>query len=101
MESKYMIILSDGTEINDLRLNGNNYISKKEITESMFKGKCAVVSISDGVSSLKMNNVEVIHVTKMEDEWWFALRELSQEELTQKQIRSDIAYIAMMSGIEL
>ena len=48
-----------------------------------------------------MNNVEVIHVTKMEDEWWFALRELSQEELTQKQIRSDIAYIAMMSGIEL
>ena len=47
MESKYMITLSDGTEINDLRLNGNNYISKKEITESMFKGKCAVVSVME------------------------------------------------------
>lgn len=43
MEKSWKITLSDGTQLKDLRLNGNNFVSQKEITEDIFKGKLSKV----------------------------------------------------------
>ena len=45
--------------------------------------------------------MELVQVKKYGDEYWFILRDLSQEELKELKNRGDIEYIAMMSGIEL
>ena len=47
-EKRYMITLADGTEIGDLRLNGNNFISERPIDEHVFSDNCSPVTISGG-----------------------------------------------------
>ena len=58
-EKIYKITLADGTVIDNLRLNGNNYISDKELTADMFLGNLAKVIVNDGesyaVTSIKDN----------------------------------------------
>ena len=47
-EKIYKITLADGTVIDNLRLNGNNYISDKELTAHVFLGKLDKVIINAG-----------------------------------------------------
>ena len=45
MEDKtYSITLADGTVIGDLKLNGNNFISKSPIAKEMFEDCCSLLS---------------------------------------------------------
>ena len=41
----YKITLADGTVIDNLKLNGNNFISPVEIDETIFDGNCLNVTI--------------------------------------------------------
>ena len=45
--------------------------------------------------------MELIQILKYEDGYYFALRELTQQELDNIKIQSNIDYIAMMSNIDL
>ena len=45
MEKSWKITLSDGTTIENLRLNGNNFVSETEIKKEMFDGKLLKVTI--------------------------------------------------------
>lgn len=102
MEEKiYKITLADGTVIQNLRLNGNNYISTEIITEDMFTDNCSTVTINDGAKDVVHTNMELVQVVKYDDEYWFILRKLSDKELRDIKTRSDIDYIAMMTDIEL
>lgn len=98
---KFTIELSDGSKIEDLDLNGNNFISKTEITEDMFTDKLTGVVISDGETEETHEQMEFVQVLDKDGEWWFVLRDLSQAELQHIQDRADIEYIAMMADIEL
>lgn len=100
-EKIYKITLADGTEINNLKLNGNNYISATSIEPEIFVGNCSPVVISSGDDNEIHNNMDLVQVTEVNGEYWFVLRDLSNEELAQIKIRSDIEYLAMMSNIEL
>ena len=75
----YKIILSDGTEIKDLALNGNNFISKTEIKESDFEGKLSHVTIESEQGVETINDAELVQIAKYGMEWWFILREMSEE----------------------
>ena len=44
----YKITLADGTELENLELNGNNYIAEGVIEDSVFEGNLATVTITDG-----------------------------------------------------
>lgn len=97
----YKITLADGTILNDLRLNGNNFISTYPIDADTFAYNCApVVITTDGVDDVH-ENMELIQVTQMNDKYWFVLRDIPVAELTRIKMQSDIEYIAMMAGIEL
>jgi hypothetical protein len=103
MEEKiYKVVLADGVVIDNLRLNGNNLISKKAIDSSIFEGNCSSVVISDGETNEIHENMELVQITEpVEGEYWFVLREVSEDELARIKMQSDIEYVAMMSGVEL
>lgn len=102
MEDKtYSITLADGTVIGDLKLNGNNFISKSPIAKEMFEDCCSPVVISDGEVEETHNNMELVQITPMGEEYWFVLRDISKAEMEKIKMQSDIEYIAMMAGVEL
>lgn len=100
-EKTYQITLADGTVIDGLSLNGNNFISAEAIDASIFDGNCSPVLISDGESEETHEHMDLVQVTTVGSDYWFILRDLSKDELEQAQTRSDIEYIAMMCGIDL
>ena len=51
-EKIYSVTLADGSTIDNLTLNGNNYVSKTKIDKSIFDGNCHSVMISDGESEV-------------------------------------------------
>ena len=104
MEEKiYKIILGNGTEISNLKLNGNNFISTEKIEESVFADNCcSLVTISDGTTETVHPYMELVQIVEqVPGEYWFVLRDISEEEFTITKMQSDIAYIAMMSNVEL
>ena len=103
MEEKiYKITLGNGTEISNLKLNGNNFISTEKIEESVFADNCSPVTISDGTTETAHPNMELVQIVEqVPGEYWFVLRDISEEEVARIKMQSDIAYIAMMSNVEL
>lgn len=89
-EKIYTVTLADGTELSGLRLNGNNFISEAEISADIFAGNCSSVTINDGETEDTHENMELIHVTQMGDEFWFALRDLSAAELARMRMEANI-----------
>ena len=102
MNKTYTITLADGTVLDNLKLNGDNFISNTAINADIFNGNCSPVIISDGVNSETHNNMKFVQVTEQEPgKYWFVLREISDSELALIKIQSDIEYVAMMAEIEL
>lgn len=102
MEANYSIKLADGTVIDNLGLNGNNFISTAEISASLFEDNLAPVEISDGTTTETHESMELVQITNpVSGEYWFALRDFTDEELAQQQLRADLEYLAMMAGIDL
>lgn len=101
MEENYKVKLADGTELTNLSMNGNNFISNKELSEEMFLNNCSPVIITCGEEEEVHAAMDLIHVTKMGEEYWFALRDLTENELREIKNRSDIEYLALMCDVEL
>lgn len=97
----YTVTLADGTIISNLKLNGNNYISNEPVDAAIFEGNCSPVIVNDGVDDEIHDNMQLVQVTESAGEYWFVLRDLSNEELARMKMQSDIEYLAMMSNVEL
>lgn len=97
----YKITLADGTVIDNLKLNGNNFISPVEIDETIFDGNCLNVTINDGEKDDVHTNMELVQIIKVNDKYWFVLRDVPETELAFVKMQSDIEYVAMISEIEL
>lgn len=100
-EKTYRITLADGTVIENLKLNGNNYISETPIVPAVFHGNCSPVVIGDGIINVTHDDMELVQLTESEGSYWFILRDIPAEELEKIKMQSDIEYVAMMAGIEL
>lgn len=87
----HKITLKDGTVIKDLELNGNNYISKTEITESMFADNLETVIISDGNTEATQHNMKLVQISNMNGEYWFVLAAKSKEEVENDELRKRLA----------
>lgn len=105
MEKSWKITLSDGTQLTDLKLNGNNFISEEKIVEDDFKGKLSKViieGITDGQEfKQEYQHMELVQIVHNKDGYYFVLRELSEEELYKIKTQADIEYLAMMTNIDL
>lgn len=100
-EKTYKVTLADGSVIGNLKLNGNNFVSKVSINVESFTDNCSPVIINDGTKNEIHENMDLVQVSVVGGECWFVLRDLSFDELARIKMQSDIEYIAMMSGVEL
>ena len=98
MEKSWKITLSDGTQLKDLKLSGNNYISKTKITEDDFKGKLSKITIENETDKTSVELVQIVHY---EDGYYFVLRQLSADEIDKIKTKADIEYLAMMTDVDL
>lgn len=103
MEESFKITLADGTQFKNLKLNGNNYISKTKITEEDFKGKLSKVIIENETekTSEEFKHMELVQIVHYEDGYYFVLRELSEQELKDIKIQGNLDYLAMMVDVDL
>ena len=103
MEKSWKITLSDGTQLKDLKLSGNNYISKAKITEDDFKGKLSKVIIENETDKIseEFEHVELVQIVHYEDGYYFVLRQLSQDEIDKQKMQGDIEYLAMMTNTDM
>ena len=100
-EKKYTIILEDGSIIKNLKMNGNNFVSKETIVPEMFDGNLGIVIINDGEIDEKHENMELIQVSKMGEEYWFILRDMPELDIAILQLRAATDYLSMMTNIEI
>lgn len=91
-EKTYKITLADGTVIEPLTLNGNNFVSEKEITAEIFDNKLDTVTIEspDG-SKEDHKNMELVQVKKYDDGFYFILRDIDPDELEKRELRKQLA----------
>lgn len=100
-EKIYTITLDDGTQIENLRMNGNNFISQEEIDPDIFDGNLGTVTINDGETDEVHENMGLVQVTQMGEEYWFVLRDIPISEIERSKLRSDLDYLAMMADVEI
>ena len=100
-ELKVTMILSDGTKLNNLKVNGTNYVSSTKLTEDDFAGKLKKVTISDGENVEILEHCELVQITQVGKEYWFVIRELSDQEVAFNQMQADLEYVAAMADVNL
>ena len=101
MEKIYKITLADGTELSDLHLNGNNFVSDTPVTKEQFEFNCSPVTISDGTYTETHENMELNHLQVIDGQYYFVLLDIPEDELWKRKVTADIQYISMMTEVEL
>lgn len=88
MAKTFTITLSDGSVIENLELNGNNYISKKKLTAADFEGKLSHVDILDDETqeTQVLTDAFLVQCVKFDKEYWFILAEKTQEEKDREEL---------------
>lgn len=98
------ITLQDGTVLDDLKLNGNNYISQVPISDDVFKGNLGTVTVTDEDTETVYTDMKLIQNIEFQGEYWFILAEKTEQDRLNEfiaQQRADIDYLAIMSEVEL
>lgn len=98
----YSVMLADGTIIDNLKLNGNNFISDTIIDETIFEHNLDKISIMNNEGNIEeLNNAKVIF-TKVLDKQSFILIEKTKEEIEKERqgiIIADLDFRLMMGGM--
>lgn len=93
----YTITLNDGTEIKNLSLNGNNFISDTPLDAALFFGKLQSVRITGPDMEETHENMELVGIRQDGGKYWFVLRDLSAQELKERKMLADIAALSTTS----
>ena len=104
MEKSFKITLADGTQLKNLKLSGNNYISKVKITEDDFEGKLSKITIENETdkTSEELEHMELVQILDYGDKgYYFVLRQLSADEIDKLKMQGDIEYLAMMTNTDM
>lgn len=99
----YTMTLADGSKIEGLELNGNNWISKRKLTAADFEGKLKTVSVTDGEQTLEYADQILVQIVKNGKEYWFVLidepeSDKIRREITELQLALADAYEQMLGG---
>ena len=76
----WKITLADGTSLDGLDLNGNNFISSTAVTEATFAGKLSSVTIEGPDGTQTHEDMKLVQISKVGKKYWFILAEKTAEE---------------------
>lgn len=82
----YTITLNNGTKLENLTLNGNNFISDKIIEDAVFDGNLKHVEISDGENTTVYENMFLASNRVDGGKSWIVLLEKTDDMKRQEQI---------------
>lgn len=83
----YTITLSDGRKLENLAVNGTNFVSKTKVDEEIFQNNLAAVVISDGKTERAYENLVFIQQMEWADgTYYLSLREKTKMELLAEEI---------------
>ena len=104
------VILSDGTILNNLVMNGNNFISQEYISESTFEGKLSKVIIGGDADNnrdeehfnLKLVQIkEMMTIDRSKPEYWFILAEKTEEEILKERLKSTEDALMILMDLQM
>ena len=104
------IILQDGTVLENLKLNGNNFISQEYIDESTFKGKLSKVIIGGDNHNNRDEehfNLKLVQIKEMPTidqnkyEYWFILAEKTEEEILKERLKATEDALTFLMDMQL
>lgn len=93
----YKITLADGTELNNLVLNGNNFIAHTAVDDAVFKDNMATVTITnleDGTAEQIQDGVLLSNIVR-DGKSWLVLRQKSAEQKRLETIDSTFTDLQM------
>jgi hypothetical protein len=101
----YTITLNDGTKLENLELNGNNYIAEGVIEDSVFEGNLGSVTISDGETTETFTDMRLMSNRAVEGRSWFVLGEKTQQQKQEEAMNAKMqelekAMTALLTGKE-
>ena len=90
---KVIIRFNDGNEIS-AEINGDSYIVN---TKPEFPEDLSNVVISGEDINKRYDNAELIECASVDGRYWFAFREIPQEEADAVQLRADVDYLLLIT----
>lgn len=100
-EQIFTIILSDNTQLTNLKMVGNTFISQTPIPASTFERRLDSVTFTDGMMSNTHGPMELVSITNQGNVTHFELRDLTNEEILSRKFQGDIDFLAMMSDVDM
>jgi len=98
----YKIKLSDGRMIENLELNGNNFIPEKSIDINIFNGNLDKISIIDSEDNIEELNDFRIVFAEVSGRQSFIVAEKNREEIEKEnlyQLMADLTEIVLLGGM--
>lgn len=96
-EKTFTIDLGNGTVLEDITLNGTNYVTQEEITEETFDGMENIVITDSEGGVQEIAQAELLHVKHFEDGYYFVLHEYTEAEIKEANNDAQIFYTAVMT----
>ena len=87
----YQITLHDGTVLDELELNGNNYISEKVIDDSVFSGNLDTVTIRNGETAVTYTDMKLLSNRVDGGKSWFVLGEKTEQEKAMERLVASLS----------
>lgn len=83
--------LSDGTLLDHLTLNGNNFVTEEELTKDNFNGKLSFVEyMDDDGNTTMLYDMKLIKCQKWKDgKTWFVLMEKTEEQKEKERLEKE------------
>lgn len=87
----YTITLADGRKLENLELNGNNYIAEGVIEDSVFTDNLSTVTISDGETTETFEDMVLLSNRVDGGRSWIVLGEKTPQEKAMERINAMLA----------
>lgn len=87
----YTITLADGTKLENLELNGNNYIAEGVIEDSVFEGNLDTVTITNGETTETFTDMRLMSNIVRDNRSWFVLGEKSAQQKKEEAMAKQMA----------
>lgn len=87
----YQMTLHDGTVLDDLELNGNNFISEKVLDDSVFSGNLDTVTISNGETTETYTDMKLLNNRVDGGKSWFVLGEKTDQEKAMERLLTSLS----------
>ena len=99
----YTVTLQDGTALDNLTLNGNNYISETLIDDAVFMNNLDTITINDGETTQTYTNMKLVANQVFDGKSWFILAEKSPQDIEKERLEKelvDLWDVVLFGGVE-